>query len=315
MPPKILVISGPTASGKTGLAIALAKKHGGEVVSADSMQIYRHMDIGTAKPSAQEMQGVAHHMLDVAEPEENFSVARYVDMANACIADILSRNHLPIIAGGTGLYIDSLLSGRSFAAFTPDSPLRKQLQQQAKEQGAAALLAQLAALDPVTAARLHENDEKRIIRALEVYHTTGIPISVHNARTKALPPPYDALHLTLSFAAREDMWTRINRRVDQMLEDGLVQEVQQLLKRGIPPTCTAMQAIGYKELAAALQGDGDVQKAAEEIKLRTRQYAKRQLTWFRRNEQARAIIWEEKPNIEEAVQISTQCMVEFGISC
>ena len=189
MPPKILVISGPTASGKTKLAVALAKARGGEVVSADSMQIYRRMDIGTAKPTHEEMEGVPHHMLDVAEPEENFSVARYVDMAARCVDDILARGGLPIVAGGTGLYIDSLLSGRTFAHFDPDSALRAQLEERVRREGGQALLDELARADPDTAARLHPNDEKRIVRALEVYLSTGKTITQHNRETLALPPP------------------------------------------------------------------------------------------------------------------------------
>ncbi len=221
MPPKILVISGPTASGKTKLAVALAKARGGEVVSADSMQIYRRMDIGTAKPTQEEMEGVPHHMLDVAEPEENFSVARYVDMAARCVDDILARGGLPIVAGGTGLYIDSLLSGRTFARFDPDSALRAQLEERVRREGGQALLDELAKADPDTAARLHPNDKKRIVRALEVYLSTGKTITQHNRETLALPPRYDALTITLAFQRREDMWARIDRRVDEMMERGL----------------------------------------------------------------------------------------------
>ena len=244
MPPKILVICGPTASGKTALAVELARRHNGEVVSADSMQIYRRMDIGTAKPTPEEMGGVPHHMLDVADPEEDFSVARYVDMAAKCVDDILSRGRLPILAGGTGLYIDSLLSGRTFAPFQPDSPLRGQLEEQLRREGGAAMLSRLAQVDPDSAARLHPNDEKRIIRALEVYQSTGKTITQHNLETRAIPPRYDALTLALAFEQREDMWSRIDRRVDQMMDQGLVDEVQRLLDSGVPAKCTAMQAIG-----------------------------------------------------------------------
>ena len=313
MPPKILVISGPTASGKTALAVELALRHGGEVVSADSMQIYRTMDIGTAKPTAEEMRGVPHHMLDVADPWEDFSVARYVEQAAACVEDILARGKLPIVAGGTGLYIDSLLSGRTFAAFSPDSPLRGELEERCRREGGQALLAELERVDPESAARLHPNDAKRIIRALEVYYTTGRTISWHNAQTKDIPPRYDALTLTLAFARREDMWARIDRRVDQMMAQGLVGEVAGLLRAGVPKGCTAMQAIGYKEMAAALEGDGDTAAAAEEIKLRSRQYAKRQLTWFRRREEARWLLWEERPDFEKACRDSTEYMEEFGL--
>ena len=313
MPPKILVISGPTASGKTALAVELALRHNGEVVSADSMQIYRRMDIGTAKPTPEEMEGVPHHMLDVAEPEENFSVARYVDMAARCVDGILARGGLPIVAGGTGLYIDSLLSGRTFARFDPDSALRAQLEGRIRREGGQALLDELAKADPETAARLHPNDEKRIVRALEVYLSTGKTITQHNRETLALPPRYDALTITLAFQRREDMWARIDRRVEEMMERGLAQEVRALLDSGVPERCTAMQAIGYKEMAAALRGDGDVDRAAEEIQLRSRQYAKRQLTWFRRNGAAKWITWGSEPNFAQALQVSTGYLEDFGI--
>lgn len=313
MPPKILVICGPTASGKTALAVELALRHRGEVVSADSMQIYRRMDIGTAKPTQAEMRGVPHHMLDVADPEEDFSVARYVDMAAKCVDDILSRGRLPILAGGTGLYIDSLLSGRTFAPFQPDSPLRGELEEQLRREGGAAMLARLAQVDPDSAARLHPNDEKRIIRALEVYQSTGKTITQHNLETQAIPPRYDALTLALAFERREDMWSRIDRRVDQMMDQGLVAEVQGLLDSGVPAKCTAMQAIGYKEMAAALLSGGDVRAAAEEIQLRSRQYAKRQLTWFKRNKAARWLLWGREPDFAAALQTSTEYMEEFGL--
>ena len=313
MPPKILVICGPTASGKTALAVELARRHNGEVVSADSMQIYRRMDIGTAKPTREEMRGVPHHMLDVADPEEDFSVARYVDMAAKCVDDILSRGRLPILAGGTGLYIDSLLSGRTFAPFQPDSPLRGELEEQLRREGGAAMLARLAQVDPDSAARLHPNDEKRIIRALEVYQSTGKTITQHNLETQAIPPRYDALTLALAFERREDMWSRIDRRVDQMMDQGLVAEVQGLLDSGVPAKCTAMQAIGYKEMAADLLSGGDVRAAAEEIQLRSRQYAKRQLTWFKRNKAARWLLWGREPDFEAALQTSTEYMEEFGL--
>ena len=313
MPPKILVICGPTASGKTALAVELARRHRGEVVSADSMQIYRRMDIGTAKPTPEEMEGVPHHMLDVADPEEDFSVARYVDMAAKCVDDILSRGRLPILAGGTGLYIDSLLSGRTFAPFQPDSPLRGQLEEQLRREGGAAMLARLAQVDPDSAARLHPNDEKRIVRALEVYQSTGKTITQHNLETRAIPPRYDALTLALAFEQREDMWSRIDRRVDQMMDQGLVDEVQRLLDSGVPAKCTAMQAIGYKEMAAALLSHGDVSAGAEEVKLRSRQYAKRQLTWFRRNRAARWLLWGREPDFAAALQTSTEYMEEFGL--
>ncbi len=314
MPPKILVIDGPTASGKTALAVELALRHNGEVVSADSMQIYRRMDIGTAKPTAEEMRGVPHHMLDVADPEEDFSAARYVEMAAACVDDILARGRLPILAGGTGLYIDSLLSGRTFAGGSTNTPLRRELEARLAAEGGEALRAELAKADPDAAARLHPNDGKRIVRALEVYLTTGKTITAHNEETKNIPPRYNALTLTLAFRERADMWARIDRRVDKMMADGLAEEVRGLLDSGVPARCTAMQAIGYKEMAAALRSGGDLSAAAEEVKLRSRQYAKRQLTWFRRSEGAKWLLWDRQPDFAAAVLASTEYMEEFGIS-
>ena len=308
---KLLVICGPTASGKTALAVALAKATGGEVVSADSMQIYRRMDIGTAKPTAEEMEGVPHHMLDVAGPGEDYSVARYVADATACVEDILSRGKLPIVAGGTGLYIDNLLAGREFAAFT--GQWRQKLQDRAEREGIEVLYRELEQVDPQRAAKLHLADEKRIIRALEVWHETGETITEHDRRTAALPPRYEAVRIGLTFADRADMWERIDRRVDQMMAAGLVEEVEDLLSSGVPESCTAMQAIGYKEMVAALREGRAVAEAAEEIKLRSRQYAKRQLTWFRREPSVKWITWEKIPDFSMALQNSTAYLEETGL--
>ena len=310
---KILVIVGPTASGKTRMAVELAKAHNGEVVSADSMQIYRRMDIGTAKPTAEEMDGIPHHMIDVADPEEDFSVARYVEMASACVDDILARGKLPIVAGGTGLYVDSLLSGRTFAAFSPESALRKELEEELAERGGEAMLEELSRVDPEAAARLHPNDHKRIVRALEVYRSTGKTISEHNRETQALPPRYEALTIGLNFQDRADLWARIDARVDQMAADGLEREVRELLSSGLSPRCTAMQAIGYKEFVAAVEGDMTWREAEELVKLRSRQYAKRQLTWFRRSRDTHWLLWEKNPNFGNARQRSTELLEEFGL--
>ena len=313
MPPKILVISGPTASGKTALAVELALRCGGEVVSADSMQIYRRMDIGTAKPTAEEMDGIPHHMIDVADPEEDFSVARYVELASACVDNILSRGKLPIVAGGTGLYVDSLLSGRTFAAFSPESSLRRELEEELAERGGEAMLAELAKVDPEAAARLHPNDHKRIVRVLEVYRSTGKTISQHNRETRSLPPRYQALTIGLNFQDRADLWERIDARVDQMAANGLEREVRELLSSGLSPRCTAMQAIGYKEFVAAVERTMTWREAEELVKLRSRQYAKRQLTWFRRNPEAHWLLWEKNPNFGNARQRSTELLEEFGL--
>lgn len=309
--PKLLVICGPTASGKTALGVALAQALGGEVVSADSMQIYRGMDIGTAKPTKEEMGGIPHHMLDVADPAEDYSVARYVHDADACVRDILARGKLPIVVGGTGLYIDNLIAGRDFAPFT--GAWREKLQARAREEGLPALHEELRRIDPDRAEKLHPNDEKRILRALEVWYETGETITAHDERTRSLPPKYDALRVCLQFSRREDMWDRIDRRVDLMMEAGLEEEVRDLLTSGVPPTATAMQAIGYKEFAAALRGEEPIAQAVDEVKLRSRQYAKRQLTWFRRTPDIRWLTWENTPDLALGRQKVTAYMEEFGI--
>ena len=309
--PKLLVLCGPTASGKTALGVALAQATGGEVVSADSMQIYRRMDIGTAKPTREEMGGVPHHMLDVADPAEDYSVARYVRDADACVRDILVRGRLPIVVGGTGLYIDNLIAGRDFAPFT--GAWREKLQARAREEGLSALREELRRIDPARAEKLHPNDEKRILRALEVWYETGETITAHDARTRDLPPKYDALRVCLTFARREDLWDRIDRRVDLMMAAGLEREVRDLLASGVPPAATAMQAIGYKEFAAALRGEEPLAQAVAEVKLRSRQYAKRQLTWFRRTPDIRWVTWEKDPDLSRGRQEVTAYMEEFGI--
>lgn len=314
MPPKILVIVGPTASGKTRMAVELAQRHNGEVISADSMQIYRTMDIGTAKPTQEEMGGIPHHMIDVADPEEDFSVARYVEMAARCVDDVLARGKLPIVAGGTGLYIDSLLSGRTFAPFSPDSALRGELERELAEKGGQAMLEALAQVDPEAAQRLHPNDHKRIVRALEVYRSTGKTITQHNRETQTIPPRYNALTIGLAFQDRQAMWRRIDQRVDEMVAAGLEDEVRRLLTSGISPKCTAMQAIGYKEFTQALSGEMTWQEAADVVKLRSRQYAKRQLTWFGRNPNTRWVRWDDPPEFEQGRRASTEYMEEFGIS-
>lgn len=313
MKPDILVICGPTASGKTALAAALARRFGGEVVSADSMQVYRGMDIGTAKPTQEEMLGVPHHMLDVASPLENYSVARYVADAVPIVDDILARGKLPVVAGGTGLYIDHLVAGRRFAPFEPDSGLREHLQAQARELGLPALRAQLERVDPEAAARIHPNDEKRTIRALEVYLSTGRTITQHDRESRELPNRYTPLTIALSFKERPWLWERINRRVDGMMAQGLEGEVRRLLADGVPRDCTAMQAIGYKEIAAAISEGRPVSSGVEEVKLRSRQYAKRQLTWFRRNREAHWFEWDEIPNFSAALVFSTELITGSGL--
>lgn len=279
----IICIAGPTASGKTALAVALARELDGEVVSCDSMQVYKRMDIGTAKPSLDERQGIPHHMIDVAEPWEDYSVSRYCAAAAPIVEDIVSRGKTAIIAGGTGLYMDSMIRGNDFAPF-PSTGVRERLEQEADREGMEALLARLRAVDPEAADRLHLSDRKRIIRAMEVYLETGETITAHNRRTQALPPRFSPVWLGLDFESRAELYSRIDRRVDAMLNAGLLEEIRALLRSGIPEKCTAMQAIGYKEFTDALDGRCTVEAAADQVRQSSRRYAKRQLTWFRRNE-------------------------------
>ena len=278
----IICIAGPTASGKTALSIALAKELDAEVVSCDSMQIYKRMNIGTAKPSHEEIAGVPHHMLDVVEPWEDFSVSRYCEMATPIVDDILSRGKTAIICGGTGLYMDSLIRGNDFAPF-PSTGVREKLEQRADTEGMEILLRELEAVDPDAAARLHLADRKRIIRALEVYLETGETITAHNIRTQSIPPRYNPIWFGLEDEDRADLYARIDRRVEIMLDNGLMEEIQNLLAEGIPEKCTAMQAIGYKEFLDVVHGDLSIADACTQVQQASRKYAKRQLTWFRRN--------------------------------
>ena len=278
----IICIAGPTASGKTALAVALAKAVNGEVVSCDSMQIYKRMDIGTAKPTAEEMEGIPHHMLSVAEPEEDFSVSRYCHMASPIVEDILARGKTAIIAGGTGLYMDSLIRGNTFAPY-PSTGRRQELEKIAAEQGIEAVLSQLQKVDPESAARLHPSDQKRIIRAMEVFLETGMTITEHNRRTQQIPPKYSPVWFALEDENRQDLYDRIDSRVLKMLEDGLIGEIESLLASGVPEKATSMQAIGYKEFVDALQGRCSMEEATALVQQASRHYAKRQLTWFRRN--------------------------------
>ena len=313
MQPKLVVITGPTASGKTALGVALARRFGGEVVSADSMQIYRGMDIGTAKPTPEEMQGVPHHMIDIADPTENYSVSRYAAEAAACVDDILARGKLPVVVGGTGLYIDSLIAGRTFADGTADTALRQELSERYDEIGGEGLLGELRKVDPERAAKLHPADKKRIVRAMEVYILTGRTITQHDAETRAVPPRYDAAKIALDFAVRQDLYDRIDRRVDIMVQKGLFDEVRALLAAGVPADCTAMQAIGYKEAVAAVQGKAAPQDAVAAIQLASRRYAKRQLTWLRRDQDLFWLRHEKTPDMDRACRLSTQFLSARGI--
>ena len=313
MAQRVICVVGPTASGKTKMGVALAKRFNGEVVSVDSMQIYRGMAIGTAAPTPEEMEGIPHHMIGVADPAESWSVSRFTQEADRCIQDILCRGKLPILVGGTGLYLDALIRGNTFAAGQQGGAVRRKLQARLAQEGAAALLAELAAVDPETAARLHLRDEKRILRALEVYRETGETISEHDRKSRETPDRYDALYIGLSFRDRQDLRERIDRRVDVMVEQGLLDEVQALLGSGLPRDTTALQAIGFKQFLAVADGTTAVADAVEEVKLRSRQYAKRQLTWLRRNPDIHWILWEKEPDFPQALQNATEFLTAAGV--
>ena len=301
----LICIAGPTASGKTALSIALAKELDAEIVSCDSMQVYKRMDIGTAKPSVEEREGIPHHMLDVAEPEEDFSVSRYCNMASPIIDDIHARGKTAIVVGGTGLYMDSLIKGNDFAPF-PSTGMRERLEAQPIED----VFAQLQTVDPETAARLHLSDKKRIIRAMEVYLETGETITEHNRRTQSIPPKYHPVWFALEDEDRKDLYDRIDRRVEIMLQQGLVKEIQDLLASGIPAKCTAMQAIGYKEFVAALDGQISIAEAAAQVQQSSRHYAKRQLTWFRRNPNIHWLRRSKTVGTEEILNLARQVLQE-----
>lgn len=314
MAEKIIVIAGPTASGKTRLSIELAKMYNGEIVSADSMQVYRRMDIGTAKATPDERAQAPHHMLDVAEPDENYSVARYVEEASRCCDDIIARGKLPIVTGGTGLYIDSLLSGRDFAESRTDSAVRESLEREYDALGPEAMHARLAGIDPERAAKLGVGDRRRVLRALEVWMLTGQTITEHDRLSRLVPERYDCAYIVLNYAERSKLYERIDLRVDMMLKEGLEDEVRSLLASGLSPDCTAMQAIGYKEMAEYVAGKLSLSEASELIKQSSRRYAKRQLTWFRRREGALWINWGDDCDMEKARQLSSEFLRLHGIS-
>ena len=312
--PKVVCVVGPTASGKTKMGVALAQRFNGEVVSVDSMQIYRGMTVGTAAPTAEEMEGVPHHMIAVADPNQSWSVARYAAEADECVQDILRRGKLPVLVGGTGLWLDALIRGTDFAEGCQGTATRQALQRRMEAEGAAVLLDELRQIDPEAAAKLHLRDEKRIIRALEVWQETGETITAHDRRTRETPPRYDAVYIGLDFANRQDLRDRIDRRVDKMVEQGLLREVRSLLSAGLPPDATALQAIGYKQFLAVDRGEITESEAVEEVKLRSRQYAKRQLTWLRRNGAIHWLYWEKEPDFPAALQKATEILIAEGVS-
>lgn len=281
MKTKLLVICGPTASGKTGLSIDLAERFGGEVIGADSMQVYKGMDIGTAKPSTAETRGILHHLIGFLEPCEDFSVAAYVTLAKKHIAEISARGNLPVVCGGTGLYISSLVDNVSFDEIESDPALRARLKKLADEKGAGYLHKRLEACDAELALKLHPNNLGRVIRALEVYEITGMTMTELQKKSRENPPEYDLLMLGILFNDRQKLYDRINLRVDLMLENGLLNEAKLLFDAGFGGT--AAQAIGYKELKKYLEGIESLEKATENIKRETRRYAKRQITWLKRD--------------------------------
>lgn len=278
---QVIVIVGPTASGKTKLSIELAKRLDGEIISADSMQVYKYMDIGTAKPKADEMQGIKHYLVDEILPNQEFNVVRFKELAEKYLEEIIEKDKQPVIAGGTGLYISSLVNNINFSETECDWELRKQLSSEAEQKGPGYIYEKLKQVDPQAAEAIHPNNVKRVIRALEVFLQTQKPISYHNEKSREIPPKYKYIMLGLTME-RDKLYDRINKRVDMMLENGLVNEVRRLVDLGFSDSITSMQGIGYKEILYYLRNEISLEEATELIKQDSRRYAKRQLTWFRR---------------------------------
>ncbi len=309
----VIVLVGPTASGKTGLSIELAKLIHGSIVSADSMQIYRQMDIGTAKPDAIERFGIKHYMIDEVNPDENFSVAKYRELALGYISQIIKEGGHPIVTGGTGLYINSLLYNIHFSETICDEELRAALKMEANEKGNRYLYEKLMVVDPEAAAKIHENDLKRIIRAIEVFTHTSKPISQHAQLSRLEPPLYNYIVFGLKWD-RSKLYGRIEKRVDKMLKSGLIEEVKSLLEQGYDTGTTAMQGIGYKEVLNYLKGECSLEETEYILKRDTRHYAKRQLTWFKRIEGVQWLEADENTNfIELAKKIIQECIATYGI--
>lgn len=309
---KLLVISGPTASGKTALSIQLAKAFGGEIVGADSMQVYQGMDIGTAKPNEQEKEGVLHHLIDVVSPDETFSAPDYSVRAKQAINEILQRNHLPILVGGTGLYIQSVIDNVQYPPKTEDFEYCQMLGKIAREQGNEAVWEMLAQVDPDCANALHPNNVGRIIRGLEVYHSTGQTISQWQANSKLEPSPYDVLYLGLGVSNRDYLYQRINQRVHSMLEQGLLEELNDLIVSGFG--ATAAQAIGYKEFFGYLNGENTLEESIERVQRDSRRYAKRQLTWMRREKRIHWFMVDEC-NEEKLLQKTRELVSNWYHAC
>ena len=307
----IIVICGPTASGKTALSIAIAKKLGCEVVSADSMQIYKGMQIATAKPTEKEMDGVKHHLIDFLEPNESFSVADYVRLAHKAIEDINNRGAIPLVCGGTGLYINSLIDNVSFDETCSSTELREELLSLANEHGNLYLLDMLEKFDPETAEKLHENNLNRIIRAIEIYRVTGVTMSETKRNSKLIESPYEVCIIGINYSDRQHLYDRVNLRVDVMLEEGLIEEAKAVLSNG--SLKTSYQAIGYKELAPYFKGEASFEDCIKKLKLETRHYAKRQLTWFRRDERINWIYPDECADFDEVVRKALEIISMSGL--
>ena len=308
---RMICVVGPTATGKTRLAVALAQALNGEVISCDSMQIYRGMDIGTAKVTPEEAGGVPHHMIDVADPSEDFSVGRFTDMAVPVAQDILNRGKTAILAGGTGLYMDALVLGRSFAPY-PTTGKREMLEALAEREGIGAVQSMLREFDPESAERLHPSDRRRIIRAVEIYLETGMTITEHDRRSKLVPPRFSPVWIGLNYADREDLYRRINARVDDMIAAGLESELDRLMAAGISGNVTSMQAIGYKELLRERRGEISWEQAVDDIKRLSRNYAKRQLTWLRRNPDIHWIGLGADPDFNEVYRRASEILIDAG---
>lgn len=307
--PRVLAVVGPTASGKTALGVELAKVYGGEVISADSMQIYKGMDIASAKPTEEEMQGIPHHLIGFLDMGETFSAADYVRLANEKIREVISRGKLPVIVGGTGLYVDSLLENVRFSEGGSDEAYRRELREFAAQEGNEALHSRLAAIDPEAAEAIHPNNVVRVIRALEVCHVTGRKFSDLKAESRTEESPYDSLIIGLNYEDRSILYSRIDRRVDIMAENGLVQEAEELWKRS--GMTTAANAIGYKELIPYFEGTMSLEECISIIKQETRHYAKRQLTWFRKNQRIQWIILHEFDKLNEISEKSQKCIANY----
>ncbi len=307
--PRVLAVVGPTASGKTGLGVELAKLYGGEVISADSMQIYKGMDIASAKPTVAEMQGIPHHLIDFLDRGVTFSAADYVKLANEKIKDVLSRGKLPVIVGGTGLYIDSLLENVKFSEGGSDEAYREKLRKYAEEKGNEALHQMLADADPEAAAAIHPNNLVRVIRALEVCHVTGRKFSELKAESRSIESPYDSLILGLNYEDRSVLYDRIDRRVDIMVENGLIDEARELWNES--GMATAANAIGFKEFIPYFSGEASLEDCISKVKQETRHSTKRQLTWFRKNQRIQWIILAEFDKLYEILEKSKKCIANY----